>query len=97
MSLFEIVDATDDVIYYTLAVYENFETAKKELLSRVDSNFAMTDYGDEFEKIEIREHNNGWGLGYKTVLTLTRTKNYSEELDEDQWETMIEIQPDYQL
>ena len=89
MSLFEIVDTTNDEVYYILAVYDDLETAKSELLSRDDKDSAVTDGGNDgdFEIIEIREHEIGWGLGYKTIIKLTREKNYVEEIDKYQWES----------
>lgn len=87
MSLFEIVDTTNDEVYYTLAVYDDFETAKSELLSRDNKDYALTEHGsdDEFEKIEIREHKVGWGKGYKTIFKLMRSKDYNQESDEFEW------------
>lgn len=89
MSLFEIVDATNDEIYYTLAVYADLEIAKSELLAFCNENCALTENGNDgdFEKIEIREHELGWGLGCKTIFKVTRSKNYNDETDDSEWVT----------
>jgi len=87
MSLFEIVDMTNDEVYYTLAVYDDFETAKSELLSRDNKDFALTDLGcdDEFEKIEIRRCELGWGKRYKTIFKLMRSRDYNQASGEFEW------------
>jgi hypothetical protein len=89
MNFYEIVDSTGDEIYFPLAVFSDFETAKNELEKRNDKNCQITESGDydDFEKIEIREREVGWGKRYKILLTLTRNKKYIEQNDEFCWES----------
>ena len=77
-------------MYFTLAIYLDFETAKSELMKRAShKDCALTDqaiesYSDS-ETIEIRERKIGWSDRYKIVFKLVRTIDYNEANDEYEW------------
>jgi hypothetical protein len=81
--MIEIVDVTSDEMYFTLAVYSDFETAKKQLIGRIHQDVYLTDSAenDGYEKIQIRQHIEGWGKGHKTLFTVSRTRDYDEAWD----------------
>jgi hypothetical protein len=87
--MIEIVDTTSEEMYFTLAVYSDYETALAELKKRDKADCDLTDSGDyeDYETVEIREHFAGWGKGYKTLLILERTKNYHEDTDGYLWKS----------
>lgn len=85
--IYQIVDATSDEVYFTLANFNDFEAAKNTLLERAKPDCAITDSGDndDYEKIDIYEYALGWGEKKKVVYTLERNKKYDEATDQFEW------------
>lgn len=85
--IYQIVDATSDEVYFTLANFNDFGTAKNALLERTKPDCAITDSddNDDYEKIDIYEYALGWGAAKKIVYTLERNKKYNEATDEFEW------------
>lgn len=85
--IYQIVDATSDEVYFTLANFNDFEAAKNALLEMVKPNCAITDSGenDDYEKIDIYEYELGWGKKKKVVYTLERNKEYNDATDQYEW------------
>lgn len=85
--IYQIVDATSDEIYFTLANFNDLDEAKKAILERAKPDCALTDSGDydDYEKIDIYEYKLGWGTSKKVVYTLERNKKYNEATDQFEW------------
>ena len=85
--IYQIVDATSDEMYFTLANFTDFEAAKKSILERAKPDCALTDSNnyDGFERICIYEYALGWCEIKKVVYTLERNKEYNEATDQYEW------------
>lgn len=85
--IYQIVDATSDEMYFTLANFNDIDEAKKAILERAKPDCALTDSGDydDYEKIDIYEYELGWGMNKKVVYTLERNKKYNEGTDQFEW------------
>ena len=85
--IYQIVDSTSDEMYFTLATFNDFDTAKNALLARANPYCAVSDSGDEddYEKLVIYEYAIGWSAEKKVVYTLERNKKYNELTDQFEW------------
>ena len=85
--MFEIIDTTNEEMYFHMGMFETLEEAKKELLEAANQNDPLTDYGNEEdrEEISIRVHELGWGSESNIVFTLRREKRYNEKTDDEEW------------
>lgn len=84
-SVFELVDCTDDEIYFPMGLFLSLEDA----LSKVkDRNEPPTDDPEEYVKMEVRERQTGklrWRDNGKTVATINWIQDYVESKDEWVW------------
>ena len=83
--LYEVVDATDDEMYFTQGIFLSLEDATKAIESESDlANLTESDL-DEYCKLEIRERKIGWSGHGKVVYTREWVSEYNEEKDEYEW------------
>ena len=83
--VYEVVDATDDEMYFTQGVFLSLEEIVKDIESESDpSNLTDSDL-EEYCKIEIRERKIGWSGHGKTVYTREWVSEYNEAADEYEW------------
>ena len=87
-SIFEVVDTTDDDVYYTIGVFLTFEQAKAELdecedPSDLSSPVEHSEIGGC--EVEIRERELGWNDKFKVRLTKKWVSEFDDELDECIW------------
>jgi hypothetical protein len=87
-AVYEIVDATDDEVYWPLGMFTSLESAKQALdkCSCPDDLSRNLYESDEFCRIEIRERNIGWGGVGKCVLVQEWVSKYNEGRDEYEWQ-----------
>jgi len=92
--IYEIVDATNDEIYYPMGFFlkeANAIKALKDLIKHNTDN-PITEYADEYEKIEIRNHfGNELFPNTKVVYTLERVAKWDEESEELKWSIINDI------
>lgn len=85
-SIYEIVDYTNDEMYYSLGVFPDLDTAIKAIdnknLYELDE-FDSRDCG--FFTVEIRERAIGWSGNGKAVFSRSWSEVYDEKADEYQW------------
>ena len=87
--IYEIVDATDDEIYYPIGMFEDLDFCK-EMLKDACPHQAISDRQDQSETIEIRRHKiNSWGEQGACVFSVYREATYLEEFEEDVWKSEI--------
>lgn len=89
--VFEVVDTSNDEMYYPMGIFLSLEDAKKEVLEGAeDHESPMTEYGSEgdYEQIEVRERKVGWSPYIeRTVFKIVRENRYQENSDEHHWVT----------
>lgn len=87
--IYEVVDVTDDEIYYTVGIFLDIKQAIKILTNLCDPYDTMIDgFSDDFCRIEIHEKYIGWcGCGIKVVWSRKWEKIVSDE-DEVTWEVV---------
>ena len=84
MFIYEVVDTTNDELYFPMGLFLSLDEAKAAILNgATDSESPMTEYGGEgdCEQIEIREREIGWSEQGVTKFTLNRQNKYDEEGD----------------
>lgn len=87
-SVFEVVDATGDEIYWPLGIWPTLSDAIASLEGCDDPNdFGCHDHDDHDEccVVEIRERGIGWSGEGKAMATLRWTNRYDESTDEIVW------------
>ena len=84
-SIFEIIDSTNDEMFFPLGVFNTFEEAKEKITNYQKDESIGEDPYDEYEKIEIVEREFGWSGHGKKVFTLERKMVYDEKDDEYYW------------
>ena len=87
-SVFEIIDQTDDEIYYPLGIFTTLDEAK-DAIKNIPSDERLSEFNDsDFEKIHIQERKFGWSDNGKTVFMLERHLIFDENNpdDEGHWE-----------
>lgn len=94
--VFEVIDSSNDEMYWTLGIYTDLPEAigaVRDLCSDTSSN--VTDYGCDgaYEEISIEKREIGWTGRGETVYTLSREKMYNQETGEDFW-VNTETQPE---
>jgi hypothetical protein len=86
MNIYELVDATNDEMYYPLAIYLTMEDALKNARTPPDV-WNSDGYIDDYAKLEIRERPVGWSAEMIEVKFIIEWENlYDEEIDENRWE-----------
>lgn len=91
--IYEVIDATNDEMYFPLGIFSTLEQAKAAVLKQdEDRESAITEYGSEGEyetvKVLERELNMINGNHGKQVFELSRRCVYIEETDSNLWETV---------
>jgi len=87
-SVFEIIDQTNDEMYWPLAVFPTLKDAKEAISDWPnDDHISEFNYEDEFEVIHIVERKLGWSGAGRVVYKLERITTYNEEEDEYYWTT----------
>ena len=86
-TIFEVIDRTDDEMYYPLGIFLTLEAAKKEIIDYPKDERISEFSQEEFEEIAIIERKIGWSGNGETVFTLERNEYYSDDDDEFYWET----------
>ena len=83
--VYEICDVTNDEIYYVMGVFINKKEAIAAVESALSSESPLSDYADEYEKIEIRKYSIGLTDAYEIVYTIERTLKYDSDTDKEEW------------
>lgn len=89
LSVFEMVDATNEETYSTLGVWRSLEDAVAALDSCKDPDEIMSEgYHDpeKYCRVEINEHKLGWSFGGKLVFRREWRMIHNEKEDEYEWE-----------
>lgn len=86
--VFEVIDSSNDEMYFTLGIYMNLMDAKaavKDFCSDTSSN--ATDYGCDgaYEEISVEERKIGWTGRGEVVYKINRENIYNQETGEDFW------------
>jgi len=83
--LYEVVDATDDEMYFTQGTFLSLEEIIKDIESESDPTNLTDNDVDEYFKIEIWERKIGWSGRGKVVYAREWVNEYNEDTDEDEW------------
>jgi hypothetical protein len=85
-SIIEVVDHTNDDMYYPIAVFKDLETAKHEIVMQLSEDDSLSEFAvEEYEKIVFRERKIGWSGNGKEVFVIEREEYYDEEKDKYLW------------
>jgi hypothetical protein len=85
--IYEVIDASDDEMYWPMALYLNKEEAIQKCENLLPDDWDSPGYIDDYAKLEIRERPIGWmtSIG-DIVFTVEWEKKYNEETDEfNEW------------
>jgi hypothetical protein len=84
-TLYEIVDASSDEQYWTLAFFKTIDEAWAELNACTPEDFE--DHGGDCQlfRAEVREHKWGFGGNAKCVHAVEWARYYDEQEDEYKW------------
>ena len=84
--IYEIVDRTNDEIYFTLGIFLSLEEAIINVESTMPDEWGTDGCIDDYATIEIRERNIGWtGSVSNVVLSIEWENQYQEDTDENKW------------
>lgn len=90
--IYEIVDNTNDEMYYTLGIFTDLGSAIKQLEKKNPEDLDEIDSRENgWYTVEIRERKIGWSDSYETVFSCTWSESWNEELEEYQWEMTEKI------
>ncbi len=85
--VFEVCDTTNCEMYYTMGIF----LSKDEAIRAVDklclSEHAVTESGDDYEQIEIRERRIGMCTISKAIYTKDRSLEHNDDGDGLIWKT----------
>lgn len=79
--VYEVVDYTNEEMYYPLGVFLDYEQAKKELLETPDGK-AISEWCDDCENVCIYKRKIGFSGQGKKVFEIYREEVYHEDKDE---------------
>lgn len=88
--VYELVDATDDEMYFGIGLFSSEAVAEAFVDERMDDPRFMTDCDhDQYMKVELRRRPlDEWSSVGKTVRTWEWTQEYDERADEYKWATL---------
>lgn len=85
-SVFEVIDQTNEEMFYPLGIFPTLKEAKEAVLN-IKKDERISFYSEDYyEKIEIKEREMGWTEEGKTVFILECEEVYDEKDDEFYWE-----------
>jgi len=80
-SVYQIINATDEEMYFTLGMFPTLEAAVA-ALEQVENVFHLNNVcDDDYLVLEIREHQMGWSEHGKCVQRLKYERRYNAVLD----------------
>ena len=79
--IYEVIDTSNDEMYYPLAIFTSFDDAKQAIEDVGDEK--ISEYAEDYEEIQIIERFVGWNNVRKKVFVQNRDIFYNEELDEE--------------
>ena len=83
--VFEVVDASDEEVFYPLGVFREFADARLAMSWKTPADLC-DEVPEQYAIIEVRRRKIGWsGMG-RTVLRIEWAKVYCEAKDEYKWE-----------
>lgn len=87
--VFEVIDATDDEMYYPLGVFLSQKEAVAAIKKSEDEDNPISMWAgmsdSDNETIKVRKRKVGWSEGGDCVLTINRKIHYDEENDKYVW------------
>jgi len=88
-SVFEVIDSTNDEMYFTLGIFQTLEAAKNDVLKVAKTSDPITEYGcdGDYEEVTIEERKIGWTGRGNVVFTINRENKYDDEVDDNNWVT----------
>jgi len=78
---YEVIDATDDEMYYPIGMFLSLESAENALSEY--GHERIGDYSDTCETIKVIERREGMSGHGKTVREYSRTENQADPNDDD--------------
>jgi hypothetical protein len=84
--IYEIVDNTDDEIYYPLGLFPTFELARSSI-EQADPEQPISEYASDsdYEEISIFEREFGWTEHGRKVYKIERERVYDDKEDDFFW------------
>lgn len=87
MDIYEVVDYTNDEMYYTLGLFLSLEQAMEYIEEAEEPDRTISEFVyDHYEEIQILKRKIGWSQHGKPVKTIRREEKYNEEEDEYYWQ-----------
>lgn len=84
MEIFELVDCTDDEMYFTIGLFFSLHDAIQAIKAH-GKDEAIIEYSEDYEKVEVRQRNVGFSDAGRKVYEAERETYYDEEADEYYW------------
>lgn len=89
LHVFEIIDSTDDEMYFPLGIFLTEGEALR-AIRKADPEHPVSEHAEDYESLSIVRRKIGWDGFGKRIWEFRRETQYNEERDEYLWKVIGE-------